>query len=214
MIKRILQELKHHIPFTAFGAVTGIILMFIFRNVPQQAAYKVFYTFHPAHVLLSALVTSAMYKLHRAGHLKIKLNIFVFIIIGYTGSVGIGTISDSLIPYLGEMLLNMPNRHAHIGFIEEWWIVNPLALAGIAIGYFFSKTKIPHACHIFVSTWASLFHIIMAANGVFTRQMYVGIFFFLFIAVWLPCCTSDIVFPLLFVRGQGGKECCPEGAHK
>jgi hypothetical protein len=26
---------------------------------------------------------------------------------------------------------------------------------------------------------------------------------FLFLAVWVPCCTSDIVFPLLFAR-QGG----------
>jgi hypothetical protein len=27
-----------------------------------------------------------------------------------------------------------------------------------------------------------------------------AIFVFLFLAVWLPCCLSDIVFPLLFVR--------------
>ncbi|AHM58129.1 hypothetical protein EAL2_808p06260 (plasmid) [Peptoclostridium acidaminophilum DSM 3953] len=26
------------------------------------------------------------------------------------------------------------------------------------------------------------------------------IFVFLFLAVWIPCCTSDIVFPLLFVK--------------
>jgi hypothetical protein len=25
---------------------------------------------------------------------------------------------------------------------------------------------------------------------------------FLFLAVWIPCCTSDIVFPLLFSRGR------------
>ena len=25
---------------------------------------------------------------------------------------------------------------------------------------------------------------------------------FLFISVWLPCCTSDIVFPLLFARKE------------
>jgi hypothetical protein len=23
---------------------------------------------------------------------------------------------------------------------------------------------------------------------------------FLFLAVWIPCCTSDIIFPLLFVK--------------
>ena len=31
---------------------------------------------------------------------------------------------------------------------------------------------------------------------------YFGIFVFLFIAVWVPCCLSDIVFPLLFVKGR------------
>ena len=25
---------------------------------------------------------------------------------------------------------------------------------------------------------------------------------FLFLAVWVPCCTSDIVFPLLFARRE------------
>jgi hypothetical protein len=29
---------------------------------------------------------------------------------------------------------------------------------------------------------------------------YVAIFLFLFLAVWIPCCLSDIVFPLLFVK--------------
>ena len=29
---------------------------------------------------------------------------------------------------------------------------------------------------------------------------YAAAFFFLFLAVWVPCCVSDIVFPLLFKR--------------
>ncbi|GAH57776.1 unnamed protein product, partial [marine sediment metagenome] len=28
------------------------------------------------------------------------------------------------------------------------------------------------------------------------------IFFFLFLAVWIPCCVSDIVFPLLFTKEE------------
>ncbi len=31
---------------------------------------------------------------------------------------------------------------------------------------------------------------------------YVAISIFLFLAVWIPCCISDIVFPLLFVKKQ------------
>ena len=28
---------------------------------------------------------------------------------------------------------------------------------------------------------------------------------FLFLAVWLPCCTSDIIFPLLFSKGRNSR---------
>jgi len=36
---------------------------------------------------------------------------------------------------------------------------------------------------------------------------YVLVPVFLFLAVWLPCCTSDIVFPLLFVRPEDRPPC-------
>ena len=97
-------------------------------------------------------------------------------------------------------MLNLPNRGSHIGFIEEWRLVNPLAFIGIMIGYFKPSTKIPHAGHVLISTWASLFHIVMAVGATVSAGIYIAIFFFLFLAVWAPCCTSDIIFPLLFVR--------------
>jgi len=31
-------------------------------------------------------------------------------------------------------------------------------------------------------------------------QAYGAVAIFLFLAVWLPCCTSDIVFPLLLTK--------------
>lgn len=202
MFKRILLELEHHAPFTIFGAITGIILMILFKDLPDSVSYKVFYTFHPLHVLLSALVTASMYNLHRWSGLRSRANFIVLFVIGYVGSVGIATISDSLIPYLGEYLLDMPKREAHIGFIEEWWLVNPLAILGIIIAYIYPRTKVPHAGHVLLSTWASLFHIMMAKGEDLTLGIYLTVFVFLFVAVWLPCCLSDIVFPLLFVRDK------------
>ena len=199
MLRRIITELKNHAPFTALGATTGIIIMLIivFGNaLPQvsQVSYTVFYTLHPLHVVLSAIATTAMYKKYGKG------KIWTVILIGYFGSIGIATLSDSVIPYLGEMLLDLPNRGIHIGFIEEWQIVNPAALLGIAIGYWKPITKLPHFGHVLLSTWASLFHIIMALGGTVSLITLLTIFLFLFLAVWLPCCTSDIVFPLLFIR--------------
>ena len=200
MLKKISRELKNHAPFTFFGAVTGVIIMVFSRKLSPEVSHNIFYVLHPIHVILSALVTASMYKIYKRGHIKSKSGLGIMLVIGYVGSVGIATLSDSLIPYLGEVLLDMPNREIHIGFIEKWWLINPLAVIGVAIAYFRPATKIPHSGHVLLSTWASLFHIIMASKGEIEWFFYTGIFFFLFLAVWIPCCVSDIVFPLLFVK--------------
>jgi len=195
MLKRIAKELKEHIPFTALGALTGIIItvIIVLGNVPSHVSNTIFYTLHPLHVLLSALVTTAMYVRYRKG------KIWVAILIGWTGSIGIATISDAIIPYLGGNLLHA-QMEFHVPFIKEWWI-NFIALGGIAIGYWKQTTRIPHFGHVLVSTWASLFYI-MAFGKAEWIPLLPFIFLFLFLAVWIPCCTSDIVYPLLFVRKE------------
>jgi len=196
MSKRIAKELKEHIPFTALGALTGIIItvIIVLGNVPFHVSNTIFYTLHPLHVLLSALVTTAMYMRYKKG------KIWMAILIGWTGSIGIATISDAMIPYLGGSLLQVEMGKPHVPFIEHWWI-NLLALAGIAIGYWKQTTKIPHFGHVLLSTWASLFYI-MAFGKAEWIPLLPFIFLFLFLAVWLPCCTSDIIYPLLFVRKE------------
>ena len=207
MLKRILKELKNHAPFTVFGALTGIIFMIFFQKLPKDTSYHIFYILHPIHVMLSALVTSSIYELHEcegiSGKCLVgKCNLWKLFVVGYIGSIGIATLSDSIIPYLGEVMLGMPNRGIHLGFIEKWWLVNPLAIAGIACSFFWPRTKFPHAGHVLFSTWASLFHVLMAVGGSISVWSYVVIFIFLFLAVWIPCCVSDIVFPLMFVRNK------------
>ena len=196
MIRLILDELKDHSPFTLLGALTGIIIMIFFHNMPLNLSHKTFYVLHPLHVLLSAIVTASIYKLKSKG----KCRLHVLFIIGYAGSIGIATLSDSIIPFIGETLLNLPNRKPHIGFIEQWWLINPMAFAGVLIAYFMPSTKFPHFWHVLLSTWASLFHIIMALGQNIGMISYIVIFLFLFLSVWIPCCVSDIVFPLLFVK--------------
>ncbi|MBN2542194.1 hypothetical protein JXI42_04955 [bacterium] len=199
------RELKHHIPFTAFGAVTGIIIMIIFQKLPSRASFHIFYVLHPIHVVLSALVTTSLYEFHKCPVDARRCSIGTLLFIGCVGSIGIATLSDSIIPYIAEILLNMPNRGIHLGFIEKWWLINPLALIGVAFAYFKPTTKFPHAGHVLFSTWASLFHIILAMGGSLKWFQYATVFLFLFIAVWIPCCVSDIVFPLLFVNSNQDK---------
>ena len=199
-LDQISKELKAHAPFTIFGAITGIILIALFQELPSDISYNIFYVLHPIHVILSALVTVSMYKFHKCSGQGKKCNLWILLVIGYVGSIGIATISDSVIPYLGEVVLGMPNRGIHIGFLEKWWLINPLAMVGIALAYFKPSTKFPHAGHVLLSTWASLFHMIMAIEQPLNWPMYLGVFIFLFLAVWIPCCVSDIIFPLLFVN--------------
>lgn len=195
MGKRIARELKEHIPFTAVGALAGILLMVIviLTQVPHDVSHTVFHTMHPVHVFLSALVTTAMYARYRKGKL------WAAILIGWTGAISIGTVSDALIPYLGGKLLHA-QMELHIPFVEHWWI-NLVVLAGVGIGYWRQTTRIPHFGHVLVSTWASLFYITAFGTADWI-PLLPFIFLILFIAVWIPCCLSDIAYPLLFIRKE------------
>lgn len=194
MGKRIIHELKEHTPFTALGAITGIIIMAIIAlaNVPSSVSQSMFFTLHPLHVVLSAVATTAMYRKYGNGRFWMAL------MVGYLGSIGIATTSDAFIPYLGGALLGLEIEF-EVPFIEEWWLINPSALLGIAIGYLRPTTKFPHFGHVLLSTWASLFYFTAFSVAEWIPLLHF-IFLFLFLAVWLPCCVSDIVFPLLFAR--------------
>ncbi|MEJ2701488.1 MAG: hypothetical protein P8Z79_03500 [Sedimentisphaerales bacterium] len=240
----ILTELKDHAPFTLFGAATGIFCMLLFKGVGSEVNHGLFKVFHPAHVVLSAIVTASLFELYKG-----KANFLAVLLVGYFGSIGIATLSDCVLPFFGESILGVAipmhadlhshqdpqatGDHAggedherasemgmdggwsnirarlHLGFIEEWYLVNPAALLGIVIAFFWPRTKFPHAGHVLVSTWASSFHVLMNTQRELSIVMLIGVFVVLFIAVWLPCCISDIVFPLLFV----GSDVHPAHAH-
>ena len=201
-MKIAIRELIEHIPFTAIGAATGIIIMvvLVLTNANQIVSEGLFHLTHPAHVLLSGLATTAMYRKYGKGG---AAKAFV---IGYAGSIGIATLSDVFIPYLGgtllgiEMELHLPlieTEPMHLIGLPVWIIINTAALAGILIGYLKPATHFPHTGHVLLSTWASLFN--FTAYGVANWiPLLFPIFIFLFISVWLPCCFSDIVFPLLW----------------
>jgi hypothetical protein len=218
-IAAVLTELKAHAPFTLFGSLTGIVMMLLFRHLPEATMYQLFYVFHPLHVTLSAIVAGSIFRLHEKTN-----NLLIVLLVGYCASVGTATLSNSIIPFFGESILGVAipteseihaadksgpgessQQHTpkiHLGFIEEWYIVNPAALLGIFIGFWLPRTKLPHAGHILISTWASAAHILMNTHSNVTILTAIGAFIVLFIAVWVPCCSSDIIVPLLFVRSH------------
>jgi len=193
ILGNIRHELKAHVPFTVAGTLLGVGVMVIVLSAGwTDWSEPIFETMHPLHVFLSALATAGIYRRYSRGRL------WATMAVGYVGSIGVATISDSLIPYLGEWLLNLPERHVHLGFIELWYLVNPLAAAGIAAAYFCPKTKVSHGGHVLLSIFASQAHMTMALGSDFGALTLAVLAVFLFLAVWIPCCTSDIVFPLLF----------------
>ena len=213
MFKRIANELKNHVPFTAAGAVTGIIIMvaLVMGNVPASISETTFYTLHPIHIVLSAMTTTAMYRRYALGR------IWIAFLIGYAGSIGIATLSDAIIPYFGATLLNVKIEF-HVPFIEteafpvigiaKWQLVNSAAIIGILLGNWKHVTKFPHYGHVLLSTWASLFY--FTAFGIASWIPLLGfVFLFLILAVLIPCCASDIVFPLLFIREPPYSKCSP-----
>jgi len=205
MKSAILKELRHHGPFTFLGALLGIIVVFALQRIAPEAmsterAEALFEFTHPLHVVLSALVTAAVYKNYRGRPHHTKTGMLAIVLVGYFGSIGIATMSDCIVPYWAELVLGMEHAHPHIGIVEMPVIINLAALLGIGAAFFSSQTHFPHGGHVLLSTAASLFHIVRAHDAVFTLTECVVVAVFLFLAVWFPCCLSDIVFPLAFSR--------------
>ena len=229
-LKLIGSELKNHSPFTLIGAISGILFMLAGEKWFKGQAENLFSVFHPLHVVLSAMVTAALFEIHR----KAK-NFFIILAVGVVGSIGVATLSDCILPYFGESILgaaipthsemheqapefidgtmvSVTDEHAHteecghprwhIGFIEEWYLVFPAAIIGVLLAYLKPTTHLPHASHVLLSTWASSAHMLMNTQADMTVTLLLGMFTVLFIAVWLPCCVSDIIFPLLFAHSH------------
>ncbi len=114
-LRHINKELRRHAPFTLAGAVSGIFIMagLALANAPARWMETLFWTFHPLHVFLSAMVTASMYRFHG------RHKFWPTVVVGYFGSIGIATLNDCIIPFIGETLLELPNRGLHLGVIEN-----------------------------------------------------------------------------------------------
>ncbi len=199
------SELKEHLPYTIFSALIGMILLgvltvFLGESRLPSAANVLFHVFHPTHILFSAAATAAMFWRHDR---RLPRAIGV----GFVGSVGICGLSDAVFPFLGGTFLGM-KMEMHICLIRHPFLILPFAVLGIFAGFLSASayerksTIFSHASHVFISSMASILYLV--AFGLKAWVQTIGLIFVIVVlAVMIPCCTSDIIFPLLFTGGEG-----------
>jgi len=160
------------------------------------ASGVMFHLFHPIHLMLSAIATTAMFWRHEKRLIK-------SIVIGFFGSVGVCGLSDIFLPFLSGKLLGVKNMHFHWCVIEHPQMVFPFIIIGIICGIIAAdrigqSTKFSHSSHIFVSVIASLFYLISyGVDNWVAENVFPFIFIIVILCVTIPCCFSDIIFPLL-----------------
>jgi hypothetical protein len=207
------EELCAHLPYTIFSAAFGLIVMGVLSFIAffldetgfPEASAGLFHIFHPVHALLSATATTSMFWRH-------EKKLFRAVLVGLFGSVVICGVSDAFIPFIGGRLLGV-DMELHICLFEHPGLLLPLAGAGVFTGIIApavikESTVFSHATHVFVSSMASILYLV--SFGLTGWMEHLGmVFLFTVLAVLIPCCISDIIFPLLFCGAAAGHSHCP-----
>jgi hypothetical protein len=191
-LDEILLELKRHLPFSlgsSFSAVILVLFVYNFWSIPSGAFFEVL---HPMHVIFSAVATSAIYWKYRKDWVG-------SILVGVVGSILVGSLSDILLPWLAGNIFGLETSF-HLPILEEPLLILTVAFLGSVGGMIrYDIFRIGHSAHIFLSVFSSLFYL-LAFSGAMSFGSVIVLGCVVFLAVYIPCCVSDIVFPILFVR--------------
>ena len=196
ILKKSLQELRHHYLFTATATILAIIIVLLIKKTTFEVE-PLFNIFHPLHVFASAIVSSAIFY-------KCKPKIFQAILVGVGSSIIVGSLSDIILPYMGAFTFLLKPEF-HLPIIENPPLILGTAIIGSLIGIVFKFTRFPHFVHVFLSVFASLFYLIAFTGAISTIHILLS-FIIVFIAVIIPCCISDIFLPVFFL-GEHVKHC-------
>jgi hypothetical protein len=197
IIKPLRHELKHHLLFTSLATLLAIIITLFVTVYAIKINQTIFESFHLIHILASSIVTAGIFY-------KYKKNIFYAFLVGVSGAIIIGSLSDIIFPWLGSLIFRL-HTHFHLPILERSIIVLLVSGIGSLMGILTLKTKIPHIFHVGISVFASLFYLI--ANTPETNFLFFILsFIIVLIAVIIPCCISDILFPFFFL-GKKIKRC-------
>ena len=216
-LRHLRKELLAHLPFSIFSTVGGMTVVAVLTFLGQplygerlpEAFRELFHIFHPIHMLFSATATTAMFWQYERRWLKA-------LIVGLAGAILVCGASDILIPHASGLMLGV-RMHLHICIIEHPALVLPFAMVGVVTGFLASghivrATVFSHTVHVLISSSASLLYLVSFGLGDWIHNAG-WVFIFVVLAVMLPCCFSDIVFPLLVVTKEGGPLSSPHHHH-
>jgi uncharacterized membrane protein YraQ (UPF0718 family) len=143
-------------------------------------------------MLFSGAATAAMFMRYERRVLKA-------VVIGLIGAIGVCGISDIVMPHASLLILGTETPW-HICVWEHPGLVLPFAFIGVFIGVaaggVVRSTILSHSLHVFASTMASIFYMVGPLGVVAWIDRIGVVFLFVVLAVLIPCCLSDIVFPM------------------
>lgn len=209
------HELSDHVPFSAMAVAIGLIFagticilgyggQDVAKAVEDSAhsgdhafhtdpAILFFHLFHPAHMLFSAAATTAMFQ-------RYEKNAGKAIAVGLAGAIGVCGFSDILMPHASLWILGA-DIPLHLCVVRHPMLVLPFAFVGVLIGLGAARgvvrsTIFSHSMHVLASTMASIFYMVGPLGMVAWIDNIGLVFFFVVVAVLVPCCLSDVVFPM------------------
>ncbi len=199
----LLIELGHHLPYTIISSLiaTAAVWYVVTTQLQQHGAVWVselrwtFHVLHPLHVCISAMTTTAV-----LWHFDRRLA--KVLTIGVLGSVIPCGLSDYIVPFVGGKLLGQ-HMELHICLIDHPTLILPFLFLGLIAGLVFEQrisdsSVFSHGAHVFISSLAALFYLVSfgCTGWLSDIQLVFPVFLVVVIAVWIPCCISDIVIPV------------------
>lgn len=206
--KLVLTEFTHHLPYTLVGSLVAMAGVWWFGTQQLdhghaggllEQARSSFHLFHPLHICLSAIATTSLFWRHER-HLARA------VLVGTLGTIIPCGLSDYIFPYVGGLLLGQ-TMELHMCLVDHPQLFFPFLVLGV-LGGFWAEERVTgshlfsHGAHVLVSSAASLLYLVsFGFTGWMTDVRFVfPAFAIIVIAVWIPCCISDIVVPAASAR--------------
>lgn len=207
----VVAEFTHHLPYTIVGSLIAMAGVWWFgtqhldsgrTEALFEQARASFHLFHPLHICLSAIATTSLFW-RRERHFVRAL------LVGAFGTIIPCGLSDYVFPYLGGRLLGQ-TMELHMCIVDHPQLFFPFLALGILCGFWAEERLtgshlFSHGAHILVSSAASLLYLISFGFTVWMIDVHYVFpaFAIIVLAVWVPCCISDIVIPAAAARRHG-----------